>query len=160
MDTLNNQQELYEQYRPKVFSYFYYKLNNFHEAEDLTEDVFLKIFKKIDSFDDSKSSISTWIFNVSKNTLIDYYRTKKDGLELLDNYDYVDENNNDVDPLMLNDLANALDKLPDIQKNIIVLRYYENYSLKEIAEKLSISYGVCKLRHNEALNNLKKYITL
>lgn len=160
MDILNNQQELYEQYRPKVFSYFYYKLNNFHEAEDLTEDVFLKIFKKLDSFDDSKSSISTWIFNVSKNTLIDYYRTKKDGLELLDNYDYVDENNNDVDPLMLNDLANALDKLPDIQKNIIVLRYYENYSLKEIAEKLSISYGVCKLRHNEALNNLKKYITL
>ena len=160
MDILNNQEEIYEQFRPKVFSYLYYKINDYYEAEDITEDVFLKVFKRLDTFDETKLSLNTWIFNITKNTLIDYYRTKKDSLELLDNYEYVDEHQNDVDPLMVNDLANALDTLPELQKDIIVLRYYENYTLKEIAEKLSISYGVCKLRHNEALNSLKQKISL
>ena len=155
MDVLNKQEEVYRQYRPKVFSYLRYKIDDYYTAEDLTEDVFVKVFKKLDTFDETKASLSTWIFNITNNTLIDYYRTKKDNLELIDNYDYVDEHNNEVDPLMVNDLTKALESLPEQQRAIIILRYYEDYSLKEIAEKLSISYGICKLRHNEALNTLK-----
>ena len=67
MDILNNQEEIYEQFRPKVFSYLYYKINDYYEAEDITEDVFLKVFKRLDTFDETKSSLNTWIFNITKN---------------------------------------------------------------------------------------------
>ena len=157
MDILNNE-EIYKQYRPKVFSYLYYRLNNYHDAEDLCEEVFVKVYKKLESFDSSKASVSTWIFNIAKNTLIDNFRTMKDHLEILDNQEYEEEF--EVDQVMLSDLSEALSKLPVNLRDIIILRYYDGYSLKEIASKMSMSYGICKLRHAEALNKLKKYITI
>ena len=56
------------------------------------------------------------------------------------------------------DLAAALNKRSSEEKDIIVLKYYEGYSLKEIGEKMSLSYGVVKLRHNSALEKMKGFM--
>ena len=149
---------IYEEYYQKVFAYINSRINNYYQAEDLCEDVFTKVISKIDSFDESKSSLSTWIYNIAKNTLIDYYRTKHDQYELIDNYEYI-EDDKPVSSTELIDLTNALDKLSQEEKDIIVLRYYEGYSLKEIAQKMSLSYGVVKLRHNDALNKMKEMLS-
>ena len=130
--------KIYEEYYQKVFSYIHSRISNYHDAEDLCEDVFTKVVKRIDSFDESKSSLNTWIYNITKNTLIDHYRVKHDELELLDNYEYIEEES-PVSATEIADLANALEKLSEQEKDIIVLRYYQGYSLKEIAEKLSLS---------------------
>lgn len=150
--------KIYEEYYQKVFAYINSRINNYYQAEDLCEDVFTKVISKIDSFDESKSSLSTWIYNIAKNTLIDYYRTKHDQYELIDNYEYI-EDDKPVSSTELVDLTNALDKLSQEEKDIIVLRYYEGYSLKEIAQKMSLSYGVVKLRHNDALNKMKEMLS-
>lgn len=160
MEILNDSDAIYEEYRPKVFSYLYYQLNNYHDAEDLTEDVFVKVYSKIDTYDKNKASLSTWIFNVAKNTLIDYYRTRKDNLELMDNVKYVDDKDDMLSPTMLDDLARGLDNLSEDERDIIVLRYYEGYTLKEVSEMMKMSYGICKLKHSNALNKLKNYVTL
>lgn len=153
-----NSEQIYTEYRDKVFSYVRGKLNNYHEAEDLCEDIFVKIFQKIDKFDESKSSLSTWIYNVTKNSVIDYYRVHKDNLELLDNYDYVAEEDESLDEESLEFLAKGLNQLSEQLRDIIVLHYYNDLNLKEVAEKLNISYGIVKLRHKEALFLLKNYL--
>lgn len=152
-----NKELIYEENYQKVFSYIYSRINNYHDAQDLSEDVFVKVYRNLDSFDDSKSSISTWIFNITKNTVIDFYRTKHADFELLDNYEYI-EDDEPISPSQLADLASALEKLDKIEKEIIVLNYYKGYSLKEISQMLNISYGIAKLRHNKALKDLKKYL--
>ncbi|MBQ1566886.1 MAG: sigma-70 family RNA polymerase sigma factor [Erysipelotrichaceae bacterium] len=149
--------EIYEEYYQKVFSYINSRINNYHDSEDLCEDVFTKVFKNLEKFDESKSALSTWIFNITKNTLIDFYRTRHDSYELLDNYEY-EEEKNAVSETELADLANALNKLNDEERDIIVLKYYEGYSLKEIGEKMSLTYGVVKLRHNSALEKMKGFM--
>lgn len=150
--------KIYEEYYQKVFAYINSRINNYHQAEDLCEDVFTKVLKKVDTFDESKSSLSTWIYNITKNTLIDFYRTKHDQYELIDNYEYI-EDDKPVSSTEMADLTDALDKLPQEEKDIIVLRYYEGYTLKEIAQKMSLSYGVVKLRHNDALGKMKELLS-
>ena len=150
--------ELYTDYYQKVFSYIYSRIQDYYEAQDLSEDVFVKIVNKIESFDESKSSISTWIFNITKNTLIDYYRKRHDGYELIDNYDYLQEEP-EISEAELSDLSEALERLSQEEKDIIILRYYDGYSLKEIAQMMSMSYGIVKLRHNKALNDLKNNLS-
>ena len=152
-----NIDKIYEEYYQKVFAYINSRINNYYQAEDLCEDVFTKVVKRIDTFDESKSSLSTWIYNICKNTLIDYYRTRHDEYELIDNYEYL-EDTKPVSSAEVADLTKALDGLPQEEKDIIVLKYYEGYSLKEIAEKMSLSYGVVKLRHNDALEKMKELL--
>ncbi len=149
--------EIYEEYYQKVFSYINSRINNYHDSEDLCEDVFTKVLKNMEKFDESKSALSTWIFNITKNTLIDFYRTRHDSYELLDNYEYVEEKD-DVSQSELADLASALKKLSEEERDIIVLKYYEGYSLKEIGDKMSLTYGVVKLRHNSALEKMKGFM--
>ena len=149
--------EIYEEYYQKVFSYINSRINNYHDSEDLCEDVFTKVFKNMEKFDESKSALSTWIFNITKNTLIDFYRTRHDSYELLDNYEYEEEKDS-VSEAELADLASALNKLNNEERDIIILKYYEGYSLKEIGEKMSMTYGVVKLRHNSALEKMKGFM--
>jgi RNA polymerase sigma-70 factor (ECF subfamily) len=148
--------EIYTEYRDKVFSYTRSKVQNYQDAEDLCEDVFVKVCQKLDQYDDSKSSLSTWIYNITKNTVIDYYRSHKVNLELIDNYGYEDEpEDEELSEETLQFLAKALNELPETLRDIIVLRYYEDLTLKQISEKMGISYGILKLRHKEALFLLK-----
>ena len=153
-----DKEKIYEENYQKVFAYVHSHITNYHDAQDLSEYGFVKVYKKLDDFDESKSSLSTWIYNITKNTVIDFYRTRHDQLELIDNYEYVEEDD-PVSPTQLADLADALNKLDQEEKDIITLRYYKGYSLKEIAEMMSLSYGVTKLRHNSALKRLKELLS-
>lgn len=69
-------EEIYEEFHLKVLRYIQSQVNDYHLAEDLCSDVFLKIYEKLDTYNKAKSSISTWIFTITRNTLIDYYRTR------------------------------------------------------------------------------------
>lgn len=150
--------EIYKQFSGKVKGYLYQNVNDSYLAEDLCADVFLKVYEKIDSFDDSKSSISTWIYTIARNTLIDYYRTRKVTSEVPEDMsasDSVEETvcNNET----LEMLAKALAKLDERERDIIILRYYKGEKLKDIGAKMSISYAYVKLLHNKALETLRTY---
>jgi RNA polymerase sigma-70 factor (ECF subfamily) len=113
--------------------------------------------RKLPEYDRSKASISTWIFTITRNTVIDHYRRARPGEELDENMP--DEGELDEDLLStetLSELAAALRTLPEELQDIIVLRYYDGKPLTEIAGIMDLSYGAVKLRHQNALMLLKK----
>ena len=152
-------EKLYRDYHGKILSYLRSKLTNYHLAEDLAEDVFVKVYEKIDTFDDTKASISTWIYTIARNTLIDYFRTMKPSEEIdeAQEADY----NLEVEVLgndQLNQLAAALKELDERSRDIIIMRFYMGKTLKEIAEQLNISYAYVKLLQNNAFAKMKDFL--
>ena len=145
--------KVYTEYKEKVMRYMLKKVQNPHDAEDLTSEVFLKVFKSIESFDENKASISTWIYTVARNTVIDYYRTRKDTAELDENLTAENADTSLFKNEMLEALAAALER----SRNIVILHYYNGLPLKSIAEAMGTSYSHTKLLHNKALTELKKY---
>ena len=148
-----NNEEIYKEYHDKVFAYVRKHVNNIADAEDLCEDVFVKIYSKIDTFDSKKASLSTWIYAMTSNTVIDFYRTNHIHSEIPED---LAEDKSLIEDEVLNGeslelLAKALKSLPREQMDIIVLRYYKGLTLQEVAEQVGLSYGVTKLRHREAL---------
>lgn len=160
MDLSNEKKtEIYEQYSKKVLSYIRGKVGDAYLAEDLCADVFLKVYEKIDTFDESKASISTWIYTIAHNVVIDQYRRTRPTEEVPEDMAA------DDDPLAemcnnetLNALADALKKLDDRERHLIIARYYNNDSLKNIAEDLDVSYSYVKILHNNALKKMKNFL--
>ncbi len=150
-------EEIYTQYRDKVFGYVKNHVNSIEDAEDITSDIFVKIYSKLDTYDESKASLSTWIYSMTSNTVIDFYRTSHIHSEIPE--DLTDDKNTIEDEILNNEslelLANALTSLPQELMDIIVLRYYKGLTLQEVAVKMNLSYGVTKLRHREALGRLR-----
>ena len=149
--------KIYEEYHQKVLRYIQSKVNDYYLAEDLCSDVFLKVNEKLDTFDEKKASISTWIFTIARNRLIDYYRTRKVTVEIPEDLTYTYEEN-DVDEDMLEKLAEGLKNLSEKCKNLIIKHYYEGKTLKAAAEEMGISYTYAKILHQKALFSLKKYL--
>ncbi len=151
-------EQVYEQYHEKILRYIQSKVNNPILAEDLCSDVFLKICEKYGSFDESKASLSTWVFTIARNTLTDYYRTRRVYSEIPETLsDDSDVEESICNAEMLDILADALESLPERERDIIVFRYYSGLTLKAIAEKLNISYAYVKVLHNKALAQMKNY---
>jgi RNA polymerase sigma-70 factor (ECF subfamily) len=148
---------IYTEYSGKVMGYIRGKVRSSADAEDLCSDVFEKIFTRFDQYDKTKSSISTWVFTITRNTLIDHFRRNKPQEELDENLS--DDSEIDEGLLQtesLEELAAALRRMPDELRDLIVLRYYDNKPLTEVAELMGLSYGAVKLRHQKALAMLKK----
>lgn len=148
--------QIYEEFHMKVLRYIQSQVNDYYLAEDLCSDVFVKVYDKLDSFNEKKAKLSTWIFTITRNTLIDYYRTRKVTVEVPETLTYEVEDTEDLDE-QLQTLSKALEQIDERSKQIIILHYYDCLTLKEIAEKLNISYTYVKILHKKALLLLKDY---
>ena len=155
-----NYEEIYEMYSSKVMAYIRSRVTNPHDAEDIHSDVFEKIMKRLDSFDSDRASLSTWIYTITHNKVIDFYRVHHESvplnMEVLGEEALSDNVFNDGD---MDALADALSNLSEKDRSIVVMYYYNNYTLKEIAEKMNISYNSCKQHHKLALSYLKDFLT-
>lgn len=153
-------EQIYIEYHPKVLAYITSRINNAYEAEDLAQTVFLKVYAKYEGFDSTQSSISTWIYNITKNTLIDFYRRREKN-----SYDEIPETlaGDDDDPsldLIMEEqqelLANALSELSTFERDVIIMRYYNEKTLLAISAEMNIPYGQIKRIHAKALQKLAK----
>ena len=148
---------IYTEYSGKVMGYIRARIRSSAEAEDLHSEVFEKVLKKIGEFDPSKASLNTWIFTITRNTVIDHFRRAKPSEELDENLsDNVELDEDLLNSETLSELAAALRKLPQQMMDIIVLRYYDCKPLTEIAEMMNLSYGAVKLRHQNAVLMLRQ----
>ena len=153
-------EEIYLQYKDKVFGYIRNHVNSTEDAEDLCSEVFIKIYDKLDTYDETKARLSTWIYSVTSNTVIDFYRTNHIHSEIPED---LQDSKSTVEDEVLNGenlklLADALEQLPEELRDLIVLRYYKGYTLQQVSEKMNLSYGVTKLRHREALGKLQEML--
>lgn len=157
--TMIDKEKIYRDYHGKVFGYIRSKINSVQDAEDITADVFVKAFEKLDSFDESKASLSTWIYTITRNTLTDYFRTRKVLAEIPETLEDDSSVENDVcNAEILESLANALDTLDERERDIIILRFYSGKTLKEITAQMGISYAYGKVLQNKALEKLRNFL--
>ena len=155
------EEEVFSQYHDKIEYYIYGKVSDKYVAEDLTSVVFLKVCEKLSGYDASKASVATWIYTIANNTVIDYYRTHKVLEEIpeeIANTDEIDENI--INEEMLSELAGALRQLPERERDLLVLRYYDNMTLKDIAVKMGMSYANAKVVHAKAINRMRDYLDI
>ena len=153
-------ERIYTEYSGKVMGYIRARIRSSAEAEDLHSEVFEKILKKIEEFDPSKASLNTWIFTITRNTVIDHFRRTKPTEDLDENLsDNIELDEDLLKSETLSELAAALRKLPQQLMDIIVLRYYDGKPLTEIAEMMHLSYGAVKLRHQNAVLMLRQAMT-
>ena len=149
------QSEVYSLYYNKVFGYVLNRVRSRADAEDITSEVFLKVFSKSDEFDLHRSGASTYIFRVMQTTLADFYRKNRIVYTSLEEVsDEIDETEN-LDEL-LTFLDDALDTLTERELAIVILHYYHGLSHKEVAKKMQLSYVNVRQICHVALEKLRK----
>lgn len=160
MSVAEKAEALYLECYPKVRRYVAARVRDPQEAEDLVSEVFLKVYQKLDSFDGTKASLSTWVYAITHNAVIDYYRTSRVHSELpetLASGEDLEETLCRADTLEA--LAAALETLEQRQRDIIILRYYRGMTLRDIARRMGLSYSYMKALHNSALAALRRKLS-
>lgn len=151
---------LIKQYLKPIYGFVYKYIRNVQESEDITQDVFVKVWRHLKRFD-RKKSFKTWIFSIAKNTCIDWIRKKKTMLlddkfaeTLINQAPLASENLEKTDIFQV--LVSAMDNLLPKYQTVLSLRYNDNLNFREIAVILKESINTIKSRHRRALNMLKK----
>ena len=141
----------------KVFNVAYKFVGKHDEAEDLTQDIFLKIFKALNTFD-RRANFQTWIISISRNLCIDHYRSVRKERQTIAR----DVDSNDLQPATTDrgpyaqaehqdlkaQLRQALETLPVTLRTAVVLRDLQELSYQEIADRLGLPEGTVKSRIN------------
>jgi len=151
--------KLCELYYRDVYSYIYYRVSSIEDAEDLTNDVFLKMVELIHSCrSDGEKSFLAWLFRIASNCVVDYYRRRavRDHLPLDEKHLPLYDGPEDfVETELTNErLQRALLGLTDEQQQVIILRFVEGLSNAETAKILGKSEGAIKSLQHRALASL------
>ncbi len=148
--------QLYQRYHDKVFGYVMNRLQNRAEAEDITSDVFLKLYSRPEKIDAGRGGVSTYVFKVTQSVLYDHYRKNREICAPLDDVMHFDDNG-DLDE-MLEYLNDALDTISLREREIVILHYYDGLDHKEIALRMGLSYTNVRQICHVALKKLKSTI--
>jgi RNA polymerase sigma-70 factor (ECF subfamily) len=153
--------ELYSRYSPRVFGYLFQRLNgDAEEAEDLTADVFAKVYEKIDGFQPQGAPLSAWVFRIAHNRLIDSVRRRpRQTLIALDDapeitsgpvFAGIDQQ------VALDQIKLGLTRLTNEQRQVVVLRFLEGKSLAETAEIVRRNEDAVKKLQARGLASLRR----
>ncbi len=153
--------ELYGRYSDKVYSKCLSLLKNEAAAQDAAQDIFLKIFLNLAKFN-KKSRFSTWVYSITYNYCIDYLRRKKKEKTILtddeNEKDPVEEEVDDKEILEMEieRLAYILDKIPEDDKMVLLMKYREDLSIKDISQAFKKSESAIKMKLKRAKNKVRK----
>lgn len=156
--------ELYSRYGRLVFNLAYKWTRNINEAEEVTQEVFEKIWVRRNTYVMKKSKVSSWIYKICQNTAFDFLRRKKKTSYLDESQlDFLVDDNinleNEIEMHVTRQLLkNAIADLPKEQQEIIKLMYFEGKTQKEIAASLNIPLGTVKSRVKLAMTKLRRKI--
>jgi RNA polymerase sigma-70 factor (ECF subfamily) len=159
MDTSVNYERIYREYRPTVYAYISARVSYREDAEDLCQHVFVKLYKALETFDGEKASMSTFVYLLSHNAVIDYYRTSHRH-DVLSEDDAVlpSAENVVMDRAKAEEIAAALSQLPQEQRDILVLRFYRGWTLARIAQETGLTYDTVVSRQKSAFEKLRKIL--
>jgi RNA polymerase sigma-70 factor, ECF subfamily len=153
---------LYETYLDRIRRYIYFRVYDRELSEDLTSLVFLKVWEHLDRFEGGQIPFAKWAYRIAHNTVIDYYRTRKlvDPLDDVDplkhsHSDNVDEKL-DLD-MCSQELAEALDELTGLQREVLILRFLWGLTSIEIADKLKKGRGAVRALQMRGLRKLAQH---
>lgn len=157
-------EEIYQRHHRRVYSICLRMLQNAHEAEDLTQDVFIQLYRKIGSFR-GDSAFTTWLHRMTVNQVLMHFRKRNVKYEKTteegETPDQVVVGTADPERMRVVDkiaLENAIDQLPDGYKNVFVLHDVEGFEHEEVARILGCSVGTSKSQLHKARLKLRKLL--
>ncbi len=168
MQTIDAQHfnELYELNFGKIYNFIYFRTHHKETAEDLTSKTFIKAWGNIDKFDAEKGSFSTWIYAIARNNIIDHFRKTKNQGEIV-NIDLMLDISSPENIANNTELKDQLEKvkeylktLPDEQRDIVIMRIWDELSYKEIAGILSKSEASCKMSFYRTMEKLQTQFSI
>ncbi|MEO0205600.1 MAG: RNA polymerase sigma factor [candidate division WOR-3 bacterium] len=144
---------LFEKYQQPVYSICYRYVRNDADARELTQDIFVKIYRNLKKFNE-KSKFFTWVYRIAVNTCISFKRSVHSEIVL----DCSVSNPSERNLILKKAIDDALVKLPGRQKMAFILRHYEGYTFDEIGEIMGISSGAAKANHFQAIRKLRSLL--
>ena len=153
--------QLYEEHFDRIYRYIYLKVGNRAEAEDLTQEVFVKALEAIGSYKWRNLPFASWLFRIARNQVIDYSRkeSKAEKVALEGDIASFDERNPEViaeQEFELEELINNVKKLSPAQREVISLRFGSGLSVAEVAKALGKSTGTVKALQYNGIVALRK----
>lgn len=157
-------EELYQRHHRRVYSICLRMLQNAYEAEDLTQDVFIQLYRKVGSFR-GDSAFTTWLHRMTVNQVLMHFRKRNVKFEKTteegETPDQIVTGTADPERMRIVDkiaLENAIDQLPDGYKNVFVLHDVEGFEHEEVARILGCSVGTSKSQLHKARLKLRKLL--
>ncbi|MBQ6760009.1 MAG: sigma-70 family RNA polymerase sigma factor [Prevotella sp.] len=162
--------ELLSRTQTGIFSYIVFIVRNREVADDIFQDTFLKAIQKLQMRKYSPTGkFNAWMIRIAHNAIMDYYRRQKakhlidaEGDDLLiaqmSDKQILETSREDLlaNAQVMDDVRNMIDYLPEVQSEIVKMRYYQNLSFKEISEITGASINTCLGRMRYALINMRR----
>jgi RNA polymerase sigma-70 factor (ECF subfamily) len=160
---------LIERHQSKIYGFIYSKVNDRDLSDDIFQDTFIKVIRtlKTKSYNE-EGKFLPWVMRIAHNLVVDHFRKAKKmpfqrETEEYSIFNYMTDNAPTVESQMITeqvevDLTRLLDELPADQKEVLVMRMYQDLSFKEIAELTGVSINTALGRMRYALLNLRKII--
>jgi RNA polymerase sigma-70 factor (ECF subfamily) len=155
--------KLYDNYSPSLYGIILRIVQEEEMAQDVLQEVFLKIWDKMSSYEQGKGRLFTWMLNIARNAAIDKTRSaefKKTArnIPLEDTIRRVERTNTSENKIEHIGIKSLIDKLKPEHRSIIDLVYLQGYTQSEVAEELNIPLGTVKTRVKLAINHLRELI--
>ncbi|MGZ6316535.1 MAG: RNA polymerase sigma factor [Anaerolineales bacterium] len=156
---------LYDHYADPIYRYVYFRVADSHLAEDITSQIFIKMWQKLPSYRVGEASISAWLYRIAHNAVVDHYRTRRTVVSLEDlqsgEVGREDDTEENLEQHMqMEQLRRALQELTEGQREVLILRFIEGLSVREIARQLGKRQGAVRALKMRGLRELAKSPTL
>ncbi|WP_226618371.1 RNA polymerase sigma factor SigX [Cytobacillus firmus] len=159
--------ELYKKYHQDVFQFLFYMVKNKELAEDLVQEVYIRVLKSYERFE-GKSSEKTWLFSIARNVAIDSFRKQKGWKQkIMEKFDWSTQQVKDVLPLPdeiavqreeIQMIYRCLDLCTIDQRLVIIMRYIHELTITETADSLGWTESKVKTTQHRALKVLKNHM--
>lgn len=153
--------EVYDAHVQKIYAFVYYRVQHREIAEDLTSTTFLKALDKYASF--KGGNVRAWLYRIARNTVTDHYRTHRPpaDLETAQNVQSTNNPAHDAETRMqLEQVRAELNKLPEDQRDIVLMRVWDGLTHAEIAEVLGKSEASVKMQFSRSVRQLQSTLPL
>lgn len=165
---INNKDErafshIYNMYSRSLFAVISNLIKEREEAEDVLQETFVKIWKNIDSYNESKGRFYTWILNIARNAAIDKLRSKgfnnsKKNLSSDNFVHLLDDSNRTTNIIDVIGIRDFVKKLKPKCIQIIELLFFKGYTQQEASDELEIPLGTVKTQNRNCINDLRNFL--
>ena len=153
---------LYDMNVDRIYKHVYYRVGNTKDAEDLTQEVFIRAWQAIGRYKITASPFIAWLMRISHNLVIDYYRSTKDTAYLDSEPAFISSTSSTErlaeEHYNQQELRKAILQLPDDQQQVILMSFIEGFSYVEIAGVLGKREGTVRVILHRALKKLRKIL--
>lgn len=154
---------LYDMYAKSLFAIISNIIKDREEAEDILQEVFIKIWKNIDSYNESKGRFYTWMLNIARNSSIDKMRSKnfnnsKKNLSTENFVHLFEDNNKFINKIDAIGIQEFIKKLKPKCIALIDLLFFKGYTQQEASEELEIPLGTVKTNNRNCINDLRNFL--